>query len=130
MPLDGQFRDNVIIQVKNGPVDFQPREPFSPLFGAMKKTSVMPEFQITQEYLGQAIHLVFLSPMWEECFRVILTRKAPEAQLPVAPMEVFILKNIQPLQVSLILDWIQTGAVMILRKLTGMPLVVWPGMII
>ena len=66
MPLDGQFRDNVIIQVKNGPIDFQPREPFSPLFGAMKKTSVMPELQITQEYLGQAIHLVFLGSMWEE----------------------------------------------------------------
>ncbi len=66
MPLDGKFRDNVIIQVKNGPVDFQPREPFSPLFGAMKKTSVMPELQITQEYLGQSVHLVFLSTMWEE----------------------------------------------------------------
>jgi alpha-glucuronidase len=66
MPLDGQFRDNVIIQVKNGPVDFQPREPFSPLFGAMKKTSVMPELQITQEYLGHSIHLVFLATMWEE----------------------------------------------------------------
>jgi alpha-glucuronidase len=65
-PLDGQFRDNVIIQVKNGPVDFQPREPFSPLFGAMKKTTVMPELQITQEYLGQSTHLVFLSTMWEE----------------------------------------------------------------
>jgi alpha-glucuronidase len=66
MPLDGKFRDNVIIQVKNGPVDFQPREPFSPLFGAMKKTPIMPEFQVTQEYLGQSIHLVFLSTMWEE----------------------------------------------------------------
>jgi len=66
MPLDGKFRDNVIIQVKNGPIDFQPREPFSPLFGAMKKTSVMPELQITQEYLGQSVHLVFLSTMWEE----------------------------------------------------------------
>ena len=66
MPLDGKFHDNVIIQVKNGPVDFQPREPFSPLFGAMKKTSVMPELEITQEYLGQAIHLVFLATMWEE----------------------------------------------------------------
>ena len=66
MPLDGQFHDNVIIQVKNGPVDFQPREPFNPLFGAMKKTSVMPELQITQEYLGQSIHLVFLATMWEE----------------------------------------------------------------
>ncbi len=69
VPLDGQFRDNVIIQVKNGPVDFQPREPFSPLFGALKKTPVMPEFQITQEYLGHSIHLVFLSPMWEECLQ-------------------------------------------------------------
>jgi alpha-glucuronidase len=69
MPLDGLFRDNVIIQVKNGPVDFQPREPFSPLFGAMKKASVMPEFQITQEYLGHSIHLVFLSTMWEECLQ-------------------------------------------------------------
>jgi alpha-glucuronidase len=66
MPLDGQFRDNVIIQVKNGPIDFQPREPFSALFGAMKKTAVMPEFQITQEYLGHSFQLVFLSPMWEE----------------------------------------------------------------
>ena len=66
MPLDGKFRDNVIIQAKNGPIDFQPREPFNPLFGAMKKTSVMPELQITQEYLGQSIHLVFLSTMWEE----------------------------------------------------------------
>jgi alpha-glucuronidase len=69
MPLDGKFRDNVIIQVKNGPVDFQPREPFSPLFGAMKKTAVMPEFQITQEYLGHEVYLVFLSTMWEECLK-------------------------------------------------------------
>ncbi len=66
MPLDGQFRENVIIQVKNGPIDFQPREPFSPLFGAMKKTPVMPELQITQEYLGHSVHLVFLATMWEE----------------------------------------------------------------
>ncbi|HWI89773.1 MAG TPA: alpha-glucuronidase [Flavisolibacter sp.] len=69
MPFDGKFRDNVIIQVKNGPVDFQPREPFSPLFGAMKKTSVMPELQITQEYLGHEHQLVFLSTMWEECLK-------------------------------------------------------------
>ncbi|WP_417941185.1 alpha-glucuronidase [Flavobacterium sp. RS13.1] len=66
IPLDGQFRDNVIIQVKNGPVDFQPREPFNPLFGAMKKTSVMPELQITQEYLGHSEQLVYLAKMWEE----------------------------------------------------------------
>lgn len=68
-PLDGRFRDNVIVQVKNGPIDFQPREPFSPLFGAMKKTSVMPEVQITQEYLGHSIHLVYLAPMWEEMLK-------------------------------------------------------------
>lgn len=69
LPFDGQFRKNVIIQVKNGPLDFQPREPFSPLFGAMKKTALMPEFQITQEYLGRDIHLVYLAPMWEECLK-------------------------------------------------------------
>jgi len=66
MPLDGKFHDNVIVQVKNGPIDFQPREPFSPLFGSMKKTSIMPEVQITQEYLGHSIDLVYLSTMWEE----------------------------------------------------------------
>ena len=66
MPLDGQFHENVIIQVKNGPIDFQPREPFSPLFGVMKQTTVMPELQVTMEYLGQSVHLVFLAPMWEE----------------------------------------------------------------
>ena len=67
MPLDGQFRDNVLIQIKNGPVDFQPREPFSPLFGQFEKTQAMVEVQITQEYLGHANHLVFLHPMWKEC---------------------------------------------------------------
>ena len=65
-PLDGKFRDNVILQVKNGPVDFQPREPYTPLFGAMSHTKTMPEFQITQEYLGHANHLAYLAPMWEE----------------------------------------------------------------
>ena len=59
-PLDGQFRDNVLVQVKNGPLDFQPREPFHPLFGAMPKTPLMMEFQITKEYLGQDTHLVYL----------------------------------------------------------------------
>lgn len=66
MPLDGQFRENVIVQVKNGPVDFQPREPFSPLFGAMKETAIMPELQITQEYLGFSNHLVYLGTQWKE----------------------------------------------------------------
>jgi alpha-glucuronidase len=69
MPFDGQFRDNVIIQVKNGPIDFQPREPFSPLFGALKKTPIMPELQVTQEYLGHSEQLVFLSTLWEEMFK-------------------------------------------------------------
>jgi alpha-glucuronidase len=66
MRLDGQFRPNVAVQVKNGPVDFQPREPFHPLFGAMKQTPVMAEIQATQEYLGQAKHLVYLGTMWKE----------------------------------------------------------------
>ena len=65
-PLDGKFNKNVLVQVKNGPIDFQPREPFSPLFGAMKKTPLMMEFQITQEYLGQATHLVYEAPMFKE----------------------------------------------------------------
>jgi len=69
VPLDGKFLDNVLIQVKNGPVDFQPREPFHPLFGGMKKTPVMPEFQITQEYLGASVHLVYLGPLFEECLK-------------------------------------------------------------
>jgi alpha-glucuronidase len=69
VPLDGKFRDNVIVQVKNGPVDFQPREPFSPLFGALKQTSVMAEVQITQEYLGHSFQLVYLAPMWEELLK-------------------------------------------------------------
>ncbi|MCL1937659.1 MAG: alpha-glucuronidase [Candidatus Azobacteroides sp.] len=68
-PLDGLFLDNVIIQVKNGPIDFQPREPFTPLFGAMQKTAVMPEFQITQEYLGQEKQLAYLAPLYQECLQ-------------------------------------------------------------
>lgn len=66
VPLDGKFADNVILQVKNGPIDFQPREPFHPLFGAMPKTPTMMEFQLTQEYLGFATHLVYLAPMFKE----------------------------------------------------------------
>jgi len=70
--LDGKFLDNVIIQVKNGPIDFQPREPFNALFGALQKTAEMPEFQITQEYLGQANHLAYLGTMWEEFFHEVM----------------------------------------------------------
>ena len=69
VPLDGAFRDNVLLQVKNGPLDFQPREPFHPLFGAMSRTPLMMEVQITKEYLGQDTHLAFLAPMWEEVLR-------------------------------------------------------------
>jgi len=68
-PLDGQFADNVLVQVKNGPLDFQPREPFHPLFGAMPRTPLMMEFQITQEYLGFSTHLVYLGELWEEVLR-------------------------------------------------------------
>ncbi len=71
MPLDGLFRENVIIQVKNGPIDFQPREPVSPLFFSLEKTPVMPEFQITQEYTGESIHTCFLASMWKEFFGVV-----------------------------------------------------------
>ncbi|MDH7605858.1 MAG: alpha-glucuronidase, partial [Melioribacter sp.] len=66
-PLDGKFKKNVLIQVKNGPIDFQPREPFHPLFGAMPNTPLMMEFQITQEYLGQGTHLVYLATLFKEC---------------------------------------------------------------
>ncbi|UCE07584.1 MAG: alpha-glucuronidase [bacterium] len=65
-PLDGQFRDNVLVQVKNGPIDFQPSEPFHPLFGATPKTPLMMEFQITQEYLGFSTHLVYLGTLFKE----------------------------------------------------------------
>lgn len=65
-PLDGAFRPNVLLQVKNGPLDFQPREPFHPLFGAMPKTPVMLELEITKEYLGQDTHLVYLGPLFKE----------------------------------------------------------------
>ncbi|MDO9554426.1 alpha-glucuronidase family glycosyl hydrolase [Rhodonellum sp.] len=67
--IDGEFRENVIVQVKNGAIDFQPREPFHPLFGAMPKTPLMMEFQITQEYLGHDTHLAFLAPMFEETLK-------------------------------------------------------------
>lgn len=69
LPFDGKFRENVILQVKNGPLDFQPREPFHPLFGAMPKTPLMPELQIMQEYFGFTTHLVFLAPSYEECLK-------------------------------------------------------------
>ncbi|MEK3882499.1 alpha-glucuronidase family glycosyl hydrolase [Paenibacillus sp. PL2-23] len=65
-PLDGRFRDNVVLQIKNGPMDFQVREPVSPLFGAMPRTNGMMEFQVTQEYTGQQRHVCYLVPQWKE----------------------------------------------------------------
>ncbi len=69
-PLDGKFDDNVLVQVKNGPLDFQPREPFSPLFGAMPGTPLALELQITKEYLGEDTHLAYLGPLYEEVLKV------------------------------------------------------------
>ncbi|RBL59590.1 alpha-glucuronidase, partial [Xanthomonas oryzae pv. oryzae] len=66
VPLDGAFHDNVIVQVKNGAIDFQPREPFHPLFGAMRKTPLIPEYQITKEYLGFSTHLAYLGTLFSE----------------------------------------------------------------
>ena len=77
LPLDGQFADNVIVQIKNGPVDFQPREPFSPLFGRLKETKMMMEFQITQEYLGFSNHLAYHGTTWEECLQADTYRQGP-----------------------------------------------------
>ena len=74
-PLDGQFRDNVILQTKNGPLDFQPREPYSPVFDQIRQTPNMVELQITQEYLGQSRHLVYLAPMWKEFFSFVPARQ-------------------------------------------------------
>ena len=76
-PLDGKFRSNVIIQIKNGPLDFQPREPYSPLFDQLHQTPMMPELQITQEYLGQSRHLVYLATMWKEFFEQLGVGTAP-----------------------------------------------------
>lgn len=91
VPLDGKFRDNVLLQVKNGAIDFQPREPFHPLFGAMPKTPLMLEVQITKEYLGFATHLAYLGTMWEEVLESDTFRPRPGStvakilETPVAP---------------------------------------------
>ena len=76
VPLDGQFRSNVIVQVKNGPIDFQPREPFHPMFGAMPRTPLMMEVQITKEYLGFTTHLAYLGPLYEEVLQADTMRPA------------------------------------------------------
>jgi alpha-glucuronidase len=78
-PYDGTLKENVLIQVKNGAIDFQPREPFHPLFGAMPKTPLMMEFQITQEYLGFASHFVYLATLFKECLDSDTHAKGPGA---------------------------------------------------
>lgn len=75
LPFDGQFADNVIIQIKNGPIDFQPLEPVSPLFYGLKKTKMMAELQITQEYTGESIHTCYLGTMWDEFLKDINTKE-------------------------------------------------------
>jgi alpha-glucuronidase len=76
-PLDGQFRDSVLVQVKNGAIDFQPREPAHPLFGAMPKTPLVLEVQVTKEYLGFATHLAYLGPLYEETLRFDTFARGP-----------------------------------------------------
>ena len=70
-PCDGQFAENVILQSKNGPLDFQPREPYAPIFDNIEHTTQMAELQITQEYTGQSMHMVYLAPMWKEFFSFV-----------------------------------------------------------
>src|SRR3546814_830838 len=79
VPLDGGFRDNVVIQVKNGAIDFQPREPFHPLFGAMPQSQLMMEFQITQEYLGFATNLVYLGTLFSETLQADTYSSGPHS---------------------------------------------------
>lgn len=81
VPFDGKFRRNVILQVKNGPLDFQPREPFSPVFGAMPNTSLAMEAQITKEYLGFSTHLAYLGTMWSEVLRSRTARPRSTSQV-------------------------------------------------
>ncbi|MCU0317340.1 MAG: hypothetical protein MUC92_12180 [Fimbriimonadaceae bacterium] len=80
-PLDGLFQENVFVQVKNGPIDFQPREPFSPLFGAVDETSLVMEVQATKEYLGFASHLAYLGTMWEEVLKTPTQQRPAELVL-------------------------------------------------
>ncbi|MBN1398622.1 MAG: alpha-glucuronidase [Bacteroidetes bacterium] len=81
VPLDSQFLPNIFVQAKNGPIDFQPREPIQPLFGAMPKTPLMLEIQLTQEYLGHSKHLVYLAPMWKEYLEFDTYAKGPGSTL-------------------------------------------------
>ena len=127
VPLDGKFADNVLVQVKNGAIDFQPREPFHPLFGAMPKTPLMMEFQITKEYLGFATHLTYLGTLFEEAldsdtkvkgkgrrWRRSSTANCTATRRPAWPA----CRTSAP---------IATGPDRISTRPTGMPSAAWPG---
>jgi alpha-glucuronidase len=103
--LEGAFRPNVLVQVKNGAIDFQPREPFHPLFGTLTKTSVAAEIQATQEYLGQARHLVYLGPMWEEFLRSDTYAKGPGSTVAKA-----IEGRVQPYRVTGMVSVVNPGS--------------------
>jgi alpha-glucuronidase len=117
-PLDGEFDDNVIIQIKNGPIDFQVREPASPLFGALEKTNQAIELQITQEYFGQSRHMVFLAPYWKETLDFDMRARGGEDLFSVLSADLW--------------EW-RTSASMTIgpatnfRRRTSMPLAVSPG---
>ena len=117
--LDGKFDDNVVIQIKNGPIDFQVREPASPLFGTLEKTKQAIELQITQEYMGQARHTVFLVPMWKEVLdfdlRVEQSRDAGEVAGECGRRR-FERR-----------DWMRTGSATTCRRRISTASDAWPG---
>lgn len=109
--MDGKFRDNVILQSKNGPLDFQPREPYAPIFDNIRQTPQIAELQITQEYLGQSKHLTYLAPMWKEFFGF------------VNPSKLVGISGVANIGDD------ATGAVILSHRQTGMPSVAWPGIL-
>ncbi len=126
-PLDGSFHDNVFVQVKNGPIDFQPREPFHPLFGAMPQTPLALEFQITQEYLGQGTHLVYLAPLFKECLESDTYAKGPDQPWPKSSTAPSTITGVQPSPACRISAPTATGPAISSDRPTGMPSAGWPG---
>ena len=127
VPLDGTFRSNIMVQVKNGAIDFMPREPFHPLFGAMPKTPLMMEFQVTQEYLGQGTHFVYLAPLFKECLDSDSYSKGPGstvAKVIDGSVDQHALTGMAALQTLAVTS---IGPATPLHKRTGMHLAGWPG---
>ena len=127
VPLDGTFRDNVFVQTKNGPLDFMPREPFHPQFGAMPKTPNMAELQITQEYLGWSNHLVYLAPMWKEFLDADTFVKGRARRSPGSPTARCRSTRAPASPASPTPAAIATGAAIISPRPTGTPSAGWPG---